>query len=68
MDLHEVRKYLRTSGVEEVRQLIVHCEQQLDNPDEDIRLAARAALKIAREDLAIRKLVASVRREADGGP
>lgn len=67
MDLREVKKYLKTCTDEEVPLFISHCERQLDNADEDIRAAAQAALKVAREDRAIRDLLRGIQRDPNGG-
>ena len=56
--MKEVKKYLRTSSDEEIRQFIVHCEHLLDSSDDDLRGAARDALKNAREERAERELLA----------
>lgn len=67
MELREVKKYFKTCSDEELRAFIHHCERQLDSADEDVRVAAGAALKLARGERGVRELWRGLHRHPDGG-
>ena len=67
MEMREVKKYFKTCSDEELRAFIGHCERQLDSADEDIRVAAGAALKHAHQERGVRELWRGLPRDPDGG-
>ena len=67
MELKPVKNYLESSSVEELRRFILHCERLIDSVDEDLRQAAREALKLAREERAVRERLRGLHRHPDEG-
>ncbi|CDH45827.1 MAG: hypothetical protein IPL59_05390 [Candidatus Competibacteraceae bacterium] len=67
MELKQVKNSLESRSDEELRRFILHCERLIDSADEDLRKAAREALKRAREDRAARELLRGLPRHPDEG-